>query len=94
MVDATLYLPYISPTSPLYLTYISPISPRHLPDISQVGGSSWSMRRQCVSVTDTLSPDITISLDCSSGSELEHAVGGFGRSFRRRDARFEPQPYP
>ena len=44
------------------------------------------MRRQCVSVTDTLSPDISISLDCSSGSELEHAVGGFGRSFRRRDA--------
>ena len=53
---------------------------------AKVGGSSWSMRRQCVSVTDTLSPDISISLDCSSGSELEHAVGGFGRSFRRRDA--------
>ena len=53
---------------------------------AKVGGSSWSMRRQCVSVTDSLSPDVSISLDCSSGSELEHAVGGFGRSFRRRDA--------
>ena len=61
-------------------------NPNPKPNPYQVGGSSWSMRRQCVSVTDTLSPDISISLDCSSGSELEHAVGGFGRSFRRRDA--------
>ena len=27
-VGATLYLPYISPTSPLHLPYISPISPQ------------------------------------------------------------------
>ena len=61
---------------------------------AKVGGSSWSMRRQCVSVTDTLSPDISISLDCSSGSELEHAVGGFGRSFRRRASNLNPNPNP
>ena len=32
----TLYLPYISPTSPLYPPYISPTSPLHLPHISPI----------------------------------------------------------
>ena len=53
----------------------------------KVAGPSWSMQRQCVSVTNTLSPDLLVRLDCTDSSNDElGVVGGFGRSFRRRDA--------
>ena len=53
----------------------------------KVSGPSWSMQRQCVSVTNTLSPDISVQLDCTeSGNDELGVVGGFGKSFRRRDA--------